>query len=107
MNEENKILTYIGFSVKSGNIVYGLDKANEYKGKAYLAIASNTLSERSLRAAVDFAEKKKCPVLKSVSRSVEELTRRKNCKFIALTDKNLSRAILDNVRTDFVYIGRQ
>ncbi|MBR1868427.1 MAG: hypothetical protein IJ800_07665 [Clostridia bacterium] len=75
MNEENKILTYIGFSVKSGNIVYGLDKANEYKGKAYLAIASNTLSERSLRAAVDFAEKKEMSRFKkrfSLRRGIDE-----------------------------------
>ncbi len=107
MNEENKILTYIGFSIKSGKIIYGLENAVGFSGKAYLAITDESLSERSIKTAIQFAEKKKCPVLKCLSHTVEELTRKQNCKFIALTDKNLSCAIMDNIRTDFVYIGRQ
>ena len=44
-----KIGTYLGFCIRSGKLVFGVDGAEKLKRDVYLLIADKTLSENSKR----------------------------------------------------------
>lgn len=89
-----KISAYIGFSVKKGSVVYGLDSVETYKKKIYLILCSNTIAENSHKKAVAEGQKRNCAV-KTIEGLEETLKR--NCKVLAICDKQLANAILENL----------
>ena len=48
------------------------------------------------------AEKYRCPLLLTTRKTLEELTFKENAKVMAVSDKALSKAILDNLENDFI-----
>ncbi len=88
---ENKIISYLGFSIKAGKIVFGLDNAEKLKRGALL-LYDEGLSENSKKRAFGLAERLKCPVL--VYRGeIAKLLFRPGCKLVVLTDKHLAEAV--------------
>ncbi len=92
----NKISAYIGFAIKAGKVIYGIDAVEVYRKKTYLLIASEDISENSFKAAKKIQERLKVPLAVTQGIKLEELVHKPNCKFIAITVKNLSDAILEN-----------
>lgn len=89
-----KISAYIGFSVKKGSVVFGLDTVETYKKKVHLILCSDKLAENSLKRAVVEGQKRNCTV--ATVDGLEE-TLKRNCKVLAICDKQLAEAIKENL----------
>lgn len=89
-----KIETYIGFAIKKGSVVYGCDNIGNYRKRIYLILYTESLSANSLSALEKSAHLRGCPL-----RRIDEyaILTKKNCKALAICDKSLSSAILDNL----------
>lgn len=90
----SKVETYIGFSIKKGSVVFGCDNIEKYRKKIYLLLATETLSANSLSVLQSVAAKRSIKLLKIDD--YEILVKRK-CKAIAICDKQLSDAIIENL----------
>lgn len=89
-----KIYSYLGFALKSGGAIFGVDALERNKGRIYLIIFSYDISENSLKKALALKEKFSVPALVTEGVKLEDVIHKTNCKFIAIKDKNLSEAIL-------------
>ena len=89
-----KISAYIGFSVRKGAVVFGLDTIEMYRKKVHLILCSDTLAENSLKKACAEGEKRNCTV--ATLAGLEE-TLKRNCKVLAICDKQLAEAIKENL----------
>ncbi|MCM1290018.1 MAG: hypothetical protein NC132_04895 [Corallococcus sp.] len=86
----DKIETYIGFAIKKGSAVFGVDSITRYRKKIYLLLATETLSVNSLKTMEEAARKIGCKL-----RRIPDYGTLKthNCKAIAICDKQLADAI--------------
>lgn len=89
-----KIGAYLGFCIRSGKIVYGVDDIEKQKKGVCLLIADGTLSENSLKAIGKAREKFACPLLLTENGLLGELLHKPAVKAAAIKDKNLASAIL-------------
>lgn len=92
MNANNKLSTFIGFAVKSRNIVFGVDDILSSK-KAKLILVSSNLSENSRKKLSEYAENKHISMVMVEEDIFETIFKDKNIKAIAITDENLANAI--------------
>lgn len=97
--QRSKILSYLGFAIKSGNLRTGVNAIATIK-KADLLIICSRASENTLKDAEKLAVKFNCPMVLS-KLPVEEIAGKENCKLLAVTDANLARAILENLDDNF------
>ena len=101
--QRSKVLTYIGFAKKSGNLRSGVNAINTLK-TANLLIVCATASQNTVKEAVKLSVKFSCPIVESKV-LIEEITGKGNCKLIAITEGNLAKAILDNKDENFTLIS--
>ena len=103
--QNDKISAYLGFCIRSGKIVFGVDRAEALKKGVHLLIADSTLSENSMKVLVKLKEKFSCPLLiaEGVEFSLSELLHRPAVKAAAVKDKNLASAILTASASDAQY----
>ena len=101
--QNDKISTYLGFCIRSGKIVFGVDRAEALKKGVHLLIADSTLSENSMKVLVKLKEKCSCPLLVTEGVSLSELLHRPAVKAAAVKDKNLASAILTASASDAQY----
>ena len=101
--QRSKVLTYLGFAKKSGNLRSGVNAIGTLK-RANLLILCHTASQNTEKDAKKLCVKLGCPMLKSML-SVEEITGKENCKLLAITDENLAKAMLDNLDDNFTLIS--
>ncbi len=101
--QTSKIETYLGFCIRSGNIVFGVDRAETLKKGVYLLLADGTLSENSLKTLCKLREKFACPLLVTEGANLGELVHRPAVKAAAIKDKNLASAILTAAEGDLKY----
>ena len=101
MENKTKAETFIGFCMRTGKFRIGLNAVQTLKS-IKLIIVCKTASENSKDKAQGLSKKYKCPMLVTVSKTLEELTHRENAKVMAITDKSLSTAILSNLENDFI-----
>ena len=84
----DKIETYIGFSVKKGSVVFGLDCLTRYRKKLYLVVVTKANAKQ-------YAEQRNVPF--AVVSDYEILLKR-NCKVLGICDKSLADAIVANIQ---------
>ena len=101
--QNDKISAYLGFCIRSGRIVFGVDRAETLKKGVHLLIADLTLSENSMKVLVKLKEKFSCPLLVTEGVSLSELLHRPAVKAAAVKDKNLASAILTASASDAQY----
>ena len=89
-----KIGAYLGFCIRSGKIIYGIDEIEKQKKGVYLLLADGALSENSLKVVEKSRERLACPCLVTENGLLGELLHKPAVKAVALKDKNLSSAIL-------------
>ena len=90
--QKSKIETFIGFSIKSGKIIFGLDSIEKYRKKIHLIVLSNSISDNSKAKVLNIAQDRNIDVLE-LEDSLENITKRKNCKVLAITSFELANAI--------------
>jgi hypothetical protein len=90
----DKIKSYIGFAVKKGSVVYGLDSLELYRKKVHIVLYSPLLAENSLKKlkAEVVRFKCECHLFDTLSDTL-----RKNCKVLGITDKSLADAVKNNL----------
>ncbi len=98
MQNSNKINTYIGFSVKSGQIIYGIDTLIETRKHVKLILLCSSLAQNSTQKINEFAKSRNIPVVVMKDVLLEDVVHKKNCKVIGLLNKNLAQAILSAVQ---------
>lgn len=93
----SKVETYIGFAIRKGSVVFGCDSIERYRKKMYLLLATETLSGNSLSVLRSVAEKRSIKLFKI---NDYEILIKRNCKALAICDKHLSDAIMENLNVD-------
>ncbi len=96
----SKIKTYLGFAVKKGGVVFGLDNIKKRKSSICLVLASTEASEKTIKEVEFFCSKNKIPLVLSAL-PVGEAVGKPGVKIMALTDKNLAEAVMQNIDKDF------
>ncbi len=91
-----KIDSYVGFAIKKGAVVFGVDEIERYHKKVYLILNTCDLAKKSLERLLKSSERLKC---KLVEIAPMEVLKNKNCKAIAICDKSLADVILKIVST--------
>ena len=65
-------------------------------------IVCNTASDNTKAEAEKVAKKYRCPLIITKTEKLEDITHRENAKVMAIADKALAKAILDNIENDFI-----
>ncbi len=91
-----KIKSYIGFAIKSNQVVFGVDNLEVFRKKIHLIIVSDNISEKSMNRLKLVSQNKDAEIL--VFSDVEGLTCRKNCKALGITNFELAKAIKNSSR---------
>ena len=99
--DKSKAETFIGFAMRTGNFRIGANAAATLK-RANLMIVCSSASENTKKEAEKLAKKFKCPLIEPTVKTLEEITHRENAKVMAIADKSLSAAILDNLEKEFI-----
>ena len=93
----SKVETYIGFAIKKGSVVFGCDNIERYRKKMYLLLGTKTLSQNSLSVLQTVANKRSLMLLLIDD---YDLLIKRNCKALAICDKQLSDAIAKQLATN-------
>jgi len=88
------IKTYIGFSIKKGSVVYGLESLQAYRKKVHLILLCGSAGEKTARKTNELAAERNIP-LRVSPELLSGLTGKINVKVIALTDENLAKPTLN------------
>ncbi len=92
--KNGKIKAYLGFSVRSRKIVFGVDDVEKQRRDVYLLLADETLGTSSLKTMIKMQEQLSCPMLLLEKGALGELLARPAVKAVAIKEKNLAAAIL-------------
>ena len=95
---KSKIETYLGFCLRAGKLLFGIDNVEKTKRNAYLLIADETLSENSFKTLVKAQETLSCPLVVSKAGFLSESLHRAGIKVVVVRDESLAKAILQNVQ---------
>ena len=101
MEAKSKAETFIGFAMRTGKFRIGTNAVQTLK-RAYLMIICSSASENTKKQAEKIAGKFHCPLIETTEKTLEQLTHRENAKVMAIADKSLAAAILDNTEKDFI-----
>ncbi len=99
----DKILSYIGFALKARKIKMGVNACNTLKGRVPVFILCQSASPNTQKDAIALAKKHGSKIILSIN-SLENIVGKQNCKLIAITDNQLSKAILNNLNEHFVIL---
>ena len=89
----NKISSYLGFCIRAGKIVFGVDRIETLK-KAYLLLADEELKENSFQIMLKASEKFSVRLIVTEEKLLGELLHRPQVKAVAITDEQLALAII-------------
>ncbi len=103
MITNQKAQTFIGFVMRTGKFRIGVNAIKTVK-RAYLLIACGSASENTLAEAKKLAKRLHCKLFKTDGALLEEYTHRENAKLMAIENKELSVALLENMGEDFIEI---
>ncbi|MBQ8197207.1 MAG: hypothetical protein IJZ73_04015 [Clostridia bacterium] len=106
MERKTKAETFIGFILRAKKYRVGLNSIASIK-RANLIIVCRSAAENTINEGVSFAKKFHCPLIKTKERLLEDFINRPNAKVMAVTDKALAKALLDNIENDFVSVEQE
>ena len=101
---KSKIETYLGFAVKSGNIILGIDSIEYTKKRIYCIIICNTASKNLEKDVFKISDKHRVPIVRVSQGTLGDVLYKENCKVAAITDKQLSKAILENIDSMYMLV---
>ncbi len=101
MESNDKAQTFIGFAMRTGRFKIGVNAAQTLK-KAYLVIVCSSASENTKKESEKLAKRFCSPLLETVGVTLERLTHRENAKVMAVSDRALAKAIIDNSEKNFI-----
>ncbi len=100
METKTKAQTFIGFAIRAKKYRIGMNAVQTLKSINLLIVCCSA-SENTLEQARKVANKYRCPMIITKETKLEEITHKENSKVMAVTDRSLAKAILDNCNNDF------
>lgn len=91
--QRDKLTSYVGFAVRSGAAVYGLENIKKSYKKIFCVIEDEMLSENSRSKTESFCKEKS--IKKIVLKNIDELFGANNCKVVGITNKELAKQIIN------------
>ena len=85
---------YLGFCLRAGKIIFGVDDIETHKKKIHLLLVDSSLAENSLKRLKKANEKFLSPLLTVEEGLLGTLLHRPAVKAVAIKDYNLAKAIL-------------
>ena len=101
MTTKSKTATFIGFCIRSGKYRTGVNSIATLK-KANLILLCKSASENTVKQVQKLAKALNCQMLVTKTLLLEEMTFKPNVKAMAITDKSLAQAILENKQEEFI-----
>ena len=96
----NKIESYLGFCIRSGKILFGIDNIDKQRKGISLLLCDEELGKSSLKTLLHAQEKFGCPLLVTEKGVLGERLHRPAVKAVAILDNNLAKAILSVVDSE-------
>lgn len=90
-----KVKSYLGFAIKSGKAVFGVDQIISLRRKPIIVLYDDSLSENSLSKLRNYMSKQN---VNSYKIAIEEVYHNKNCKAIGILDESLASAIEKSIK---------
>ena len=91
MSRNEKIAAYLGFSIKSRNVVYGYESVLTAKKMIFLVLCDKELSENSLKKVEKHVETKKITL--RIMTGLTEYFGEKAVKCVGIAEEHLASAI--------------
>lgn len=91
--QKSKAESYIGFAIKANKAVIGYNAIVATRAKKYLLICCNSASYNAIDKIIKLAHKERCPLAMLYSGSLEGITGKKNCKVLAICDRQFAEAL--------------
>ena len=102
MEQNSKVATFIGFAIRAKVVKIGLNACATLK-RANLMLVCCSTGASTKDKAISLAKKFNCPILGTKDKLLQSFTHKENSKVMAITDKALAKAILDNAKEDFTF----
>ncbi len=100
----DKVAALAGFAIRSGKILFGLDRIEASRGKRnYLLIMDKAAGANTAKNIYRIAAEKKIMLLLS-EKPLAEVVHKKNCKVIAILDENIAKGIMANLNRDYTEV---
>lgn len=99
--EKSKVLTFIGFALKSRKVRCGVNAVKTIKGKVNLLILCKTASKNTYDDAISLAKKLSAKLVISNDYLIEDIVNKECCKLIAIEDEGLAKAIIEHLDSHF------
>jgi len=96
----DKISSLIGFAVRSGKITLGYDRIIESKQRKYLIIFVDEINVTAKKRLIKYAQENKIALL-CTKIDLAQICGFNKCKAIAIIDKQMSQAALQNINDNF------
>ena len=96
----DKVKSYLGFSIRSGKVIFGSDKLFESKKIPALVVICSTQNEKVSSKVIRFCNNNKVKVVKLENIVLAELIARDNCKVIGILDNSLAKAIINEFQME-------
>lgn len=93
--EINKVKSYISFSIRSGKIIFGVDKLLECKKLPLYVIICSTQNDKVTNKIIRFCRDNDIKYCKLQDLILSDIIGRDNCKVIGLTDPSLAGAVMN------------
>ena len=90
---KQRLVSYVGFALKSNSVVFGLDNLKKSYKKVFGVLIDTFASENTKNQVKYFCETRKID-LKEI-KNLDEIFGTINCKVVGLTNKELSKQILE------------
>ncbi len=87
------IESYLGFAVKSGKIIYGIDGVLASRKKKFLMILSGDAAQNLKKKTALHSERFSIPVIEVPD--LPAIIYKQNCKLVAILEPNIAKAILE------------
>ena len=106
METKSKVQTFIGFAIRARKYKIGFNACTTLKG-ANLIVICRSASENTIKQTLKLARRLNCPTVKTVEKNLSEYVFKDNAKIMAITDKALSQAIIDNSEQELIAVDQE
>ena len=89
----DKIKAFIGFAIRSGNVIFGSDKLFEDKKIPILVLICSTQNDKVSNKVINYCKDRNIKYIKLEELILSDLVSRENCKVIGIVDKSLAKAL--------------
>lgn len=96
LQKPNKIRTYVGFAIRAGKAVFGVDQIKESRKRIRLILADLTLSPNGIAKLERIAEARGANLIRIDG--LPELCARPACKALGIAEESLAKAIEEESR---------